>query len=433
MWRVNNEFNELLLNPHHDKNDIKNYIIKFFRKHKAKKPDYFYKTVINFYNHYPDTCLDIISNIPKLGYWKDYFYILEVNNNDYLEEYIFNILITRLRKDIYFYKDNKRISYLAKWMPREYSHFDKTLNFLNKFCFRFYPKDEKKTARRKYRKTITTLSRCLDVTEIKLCAKENNKINFKHVGPLCLKNNYKRFMRNKDTRNKFENYLYDKYCKTNITNFFKIFLLKDLGKFKQNILNRVWINRRDKFLKKIWSENTKNIIPVLDIDNNIIKSDLLYYVIGVSILLSEESNNKIIINSYEPTVLELENSIYDKAKTIMENLISYNKFDLNKIINLCDNVTPVILTKKDYKDIDKNHSVIYWLLNDNNKIIKTKKINNTKLIEGISFKPIDKTYKTKNEVVITNILNNTKEFGPIDKLKLIIGFLIFIILLFIVL
>src|SRR6266567_1453470 len=118
---------------------IKSYLEKEFRFRRTKKNKALYINVSIIFQEYPDTIKEILDNILSLGYYKDYFYVLMFSRNPELDQYIYGIIIGQLRYDQINLKNNKKISTLGKWLPREDSKINKKCNFIDKFNKIFFP------------------------------------------------------------------------------------------------------------------------------------------------------------------------------------------------------------------------------------------------------------------------------------------------------
>src|SRR3989304_6238938 len=95
----------------------RNTLIKLFQKRKPKKSYFTYKTLSDFYEKYPQTIKNILININTLGYFKDWFFVLTITQNEQLTDFIYQLIIDQLASDIYNYQQKNKISTLAKWMP----------------------------------------------------------------------------------------------------------------------------------------------------------------------------------------------------------------------------------------------------------------------------------------------------------------------------
>lgn len=138
---------------------VQDYIAKSFNKRKPKKSNKLYINISNIYTVYPRLVENILNELPKLGYYKDYFHILSFSKNYQLNTYIYNIIINQVNEDLKNLKLNKPISTLGKWLPSENSKINKKINFIDNFNALFFPKNlklTKFTLRKKYRQMKTT-------------------------------------------------------------------------------------------------------------------------------------------------------------------------------------------------------------------------------------------------------------------------------------
>src|SRR3990172_9094703 len=176
-----------------DKTLVKHFLTNSFKIRRAKKPLIIYKHIVKMYNYYPNTITKIINILYKIGYWKDYLYILEFAKRDSpLSNYIYKLLNEQIECDLDRLEGGDSISTLAKWMPRQQSSFDKKLNFVETYCRMYHPESKSFSAKRTYRQTMSKLNKSIDTAEIKLCKKDEANINFKKIGPQCISNNISR-------------------------------------------------------------------------------------------------------------------------------------------------------------------------------------------------------------------------------------------------
>src|SRR5579885_2376372 len=91
-------------------NIVKEYLTFSLNKRKPKKDFKFYINICKIYNFYPNTICDILDNIPKLGYYKDYFFILFFSRNENLNNYIYKIIINQIKKDVDNFNKKQKIS-----------------------------------------------------------------------------------------------------------------------------------------------------------------------------------------------------------------------------------------------------------------------------------------------------------------------------------
>ena len=195
--------------------------------------DLFYRMFLELYQHYPQTSLLLLDLIPHFGYYKDYLRMIECINSKAVDETtddskdygpLVDSILCKLADQLKADKvaldaatstDNlvgnsapPKISLCAKFVPRENKHF---ASGVNKVCFltlvdKMFPfkaknaeppgseSHRKHHSLGKYRKLIAGLSKALDVTEIYMCAKKFEEINFSRVPSLCMNRCRKAFL-----------------------------------------------------------------------------------------------------------------------------------------------------------------------------------------------------------------------------------------------
>ncbi len=188
-----------------------------------------YLLLLEVYKYYPSTISSLMNLLPLYGCYKDYFEIwklickMKLTDYERYETYssLINSIITNIKKQIDIDLKEETISLLAKWMPREGTHYDKQ-------CFWYSSKPQppqlsqsnenkeiikpvsvynavfylahiingriplnitKKSSNlmlMKYRKIISSLTKKLNIPEVMMCANkyseiEFNKINFRSM------------------------------------------------------------------------------------------------------------------------------------------------------------------------------------------------------------------------------------------------------------
>ena len=111
------------------------------------------------------------------GSWKDIKYLYKYDTNNSTVYYGFQLMNSQLREDI----DSDNPSLVAKWIPREKSHFGTIFTFMATEYFQEYLATAKtETARQKainkakmdYRKLLSAVNKKLDTVQIKQCGKQ---------------------------------------------------------------------------------------------------------------------------------------------------------------------------------------------------------------------------------------------------------------------
>lgn len=172
-----------------------------------------YKMFLEVWQRYPKTAHKLLKLFPHYGYWKDLLFLMEKastgdaeSSDSFLKEAI-ALMQSQLQKDVDAMNQyNKKmeaattleekeklkkkgpvISLLTKWLPRENTHFDKKLGFVNRFT-QHQPtasskantntKAWKSKSKAHYRKTVAKLTAFLDLPEVLLSAQRFDEIQF---------------------------------------------------------------------------------------------------------------------------------------------------------------------------------------------------------------------------------------------------------------
>lgn len=205
-----------------------------------------YTMLLNIYNHYPDTIVKLVHLLADFGYYKDFYQIWEAISNlvtteidkasgaekkkateFYFTKYnpliseIVKYTIQQRNSDLDTLKnDEKNISLIGKWIPREGSHFAKKCHWYQRnregmlvrktlvdmmvFCLASINGTKLDTNKKyptywykKYRAGNTLLTNKLTVPEIAMCAGQYADIKFEHVASKAIAKYRKAFMNEK--------------------------------------------------------------------------------------------------------------------------------------------------------------------------------------------------------------------------------------------
>ena len=175
------------------------FLTRNVRGGKGEK-DLAFKMFVSIWKHFPRTARKLLSLFAHFGYWKDLLLIAEMcrtskdqgikNLHESVMEEAIQLMRTQFQKDLavveaYEKEQHKgsapTISLLAKWLPRENSHFDKRLNF----CLQFLQEDEtdgwKSSPQKVYRRQVSKLTSYLSLPEVYLSAKRADEIQFSNI------------------------------------------------------------------------------------------------------------------------------------------------------------------------------------------------------------------------------------------------------------
>lgn len=390
---------------------IEKYFSGFLTRRKAEKPAYFYHNLVLTYGKHPEIIKNIIDNVHKLGYWKDLFLIMEKNKDEFkiihesLDAYIYKILLKQINLDIINFENGKKITTLAKWLPRRGKRFDKSFHFVPIFSGMMFPDKNCKWAKILYRKTIVKLSESLNIPERNMCEKKMGEIDFSRMSPICFKSNYRRFINNPDSRKQLYNYLFKKYSHFSLSKLINVIMNKKVDKFESTILRNVWKQNIGKFSKQLYfdKEYIEGFTIILDVTGEIQSTTLLYYAIGESILMSMiNGTNKIVINHRKPRIINFEEikDIFTKTKMVKEHILSYSKINIDEYLEKYQQI--IILTTKNIKISSDN--MILWKMEKSKYYVNFEE----KLITGTHGKIFDLNYTGNKTEKVKEIITKPR-------------------------
>jgi len=193
--KISSLANEIFLNPNPNFKDIADLLVLIFATRNCRggkgEKQLAYSLFFCAKQKFPLTALKLLPLFAHYGYWKDLLLISEAAQDgaelppaakSTLMECV-RIMKEQLVTDIEKSKDDEtihEISLLAKWLPREGSHFDKKLNFVKLLSAEIWPARNKRLYSH-YRKTVSRLTSFLELPEVALSARKFDEINFSRV------------------------------------------------------------------------------------------------------------------------------------------------------------------------------------------------------------------------------------------------------------
>lgn len=396
---------------------VKNYLSKSFKWRRPKKDFKLYINLCIIYERYPETIKELLTNIPTLGYYNDYFYILMFSKNMDLDTYIYDIVINQLKSDINSLSTGQKISTLGKWLPREKSNINKRCGFIDKFCAKFYPDILNKfTARRLYRKLKTQLNEKIGTIEAKLCTKKFDQIDYTKVAPFALIRHAKTLSKNEICRQAFDEYNTNMLSKLGLVPFTKqIFLQKHLDK-----IEKIWHSKRFRFNINL---DLSNCACLIDLSNATYNANAEFLTIGIALLVDKYSKLaiKLVINNEH--IMNLTGDITDRFNQIINYVGPCTTLDINYCrttlagLNGTTDFNLLVVTTQDLMMVPqmyhiKPHDKTYDLVYHDGANISTKL--------GI-IKPV------KDKVTIQKILDTTIQTNYDGLMALIISVVLVII------
>ncbi len=334
MYQINILSDELI----NDKKSVKEYLEYAFRIRRSKKNTQIYLNLCKIYEIYPNTIHQILDNIPKLGYFKDYFFLLFFSKNENMNQYIYNIIVKTMTNDINNLASGKEISTLGKWLPREKSSINKQCNFIDKFNKMFFPEIKNKIeARRQYRKLKACINEKLGTIETKICAKQYDLIEYDKAAPYALKKSQRFLKKHDECLFHLDNYETKLLSQLTLSEFTKEIFLN-----KHNMIKMINTWNQNIFIQSLpFIDNLQNTICIADLSSDTYNKNGEFFTIGMLLLVNQISNldKKIIIGNQMITLDNLD--IYENAKNISKYIGFCDHIDVVKSYNLGVKENPI--------------------------------------------------------------------------------------------
>ena len=256
------------------------------------------------------------------------------SRNPELDQYIYGIIYRQLREDQFNLRNNKKISTLGKWLPREDSKINKKCNFIDKFSEIFFPNSfDVYAARRKYRLMKTALNAELGTIESKLCTKQFSSIDYTKVAPYALKKKMHIIQKHQESQIK-----YDEYRMALLKNMNLSELTREIIKNDSVDLEKVWNNFKSPFNKYL-----NNALCIIDLSNDVYAIKGEFFAMGMTLLASERSpENRIFVGN---EIVQLEGTLTNKIKILQKYMGPCQFPDLSKFVDQ----QIIIVTTKEIK------------------------------------------------------------------------------------
>lgn len=375
-----------------DRQKVKDVLTSIISKKSQFKGKFFYQLLIKIFDKYPETCKQLIDQLPDVTNYKNYLYLLKFSDKENLNTYVYDRIVKQIKKDTM----SIHISDLARWLPREDSSYDKKLNFVAKIAPKLFPDNNLPAAKRKYRKMRVELTKKLNTIEPKLCTKDYDAINFEDLNRKTIKRYNNAFIRTPSLSDRYRDYIYIKYRELPLLHLIQKIRYnntKKMNEFEKGIISQVW-NVNKKSINLPASFENKELL--IDFSNELCKRENMCFVLLIA-LLYLDTNTKIIIHKNTPVNFASTMSIFEKIDLIMSNL-RYCKDHIHD----CENT--VILTTSNNQKTINNCTIwnICW------QPFTMKNIGNNKYLTGNTF------YREKK-------IKHKEENKDLDKFKKVIN------------
>lgn len=311
----------------------------------------FYRSVVDLYANNPDKAKEIIKVLPKIGYYKDFFFILEVSNNDSLNNYIYDLIINLMSK----WPDNQNLI-LAKWLPREDTSFDRKYKFVNTFSLKLFPNDKFNERKKKYRELVSQTAKKLNILETNLCARTYDKIEI--LTENNLKTYEKLFLKNPLLQQRLLEILEKRYQNYNMIQLINEYDIKTLHKLRVPLLNKyIELKKQDELYHK-------DCLMILDISGGMFNNNSanLYS----RIIVYSINHTELIINGMKPRLITFEQNLNMKqVKTLIDSNLDYcDNINIKKCLSLVKNKYKnyTIVSNKS-KNLDSKLNISWDIIN----------------------------------------------------------------------
>ncbi len=382
------------------------------------------------YDYYPKQMDSFISFIPHYGTWRDVNTLI-TTGTEQLRLRLYDFIVDGLRKDINILNNGSttKLSFAAKWCPKEGSAADKKCNASRHIAQRLYPElyaENFTMALRKYRQEVSRLNKALNTTEILMCNKQFSKINFNEVPKKALVKYNHAFlnvsiMDEKETRHPDDEdrkecrIHYEQYLNgfTRINNEIKnkpynTLLLNEIIDRIQKTSNNAEIAE----LESIWnfymnSHNytlSRGILFTTVQDKHNISTSLALAIASQQTVPAYK--NRCITCASEPTFVEIPTNgfLLDKIKYTTENIIPGGSINFEKTMVLI--LTQARIYRLSPENIPK------WCLIISNESFHVSNMQREKIsveFEKTGIEICGKPYAIP-EIIVWNISNNTEKY-----------------------
>lgn len=332
------------------------------------------------YEHFPNTCHNILHLFGHYGYWKDLLNLIERHKSTYgtingsfyekpsksrsrssslsgheivvyLADKCIEVLANKLKEDIDNSEKGLPISLAAKYAPRQSMHFARYCpHQFDLLVESLVGSNDNK----KYRKIISDLSRKIDIVESHMCANEFSKIDFKKAPSICVKKFRQAFLNESldpmenDSTIRFPDREDRMTCRENLLSILSTGKIKG-GQIQPHeiieslgmshgcmnlrrkthsceeilLLEAQWNSMRETLKAKF----TKPILAMSDVSGSMCSGSSkvipMYVSVALGILLSElcegPYHNKVLTFSGSPRYVDLSGTLTSKVKQITED------------------------------------------------------------------------------------------------------------------
>lgn len=341
-----------------------------------------FKIILNWLaKNYPDIVKKNIENIPFFGRFDDLYSLVDTP----LEKDAFDYFQKQLEEDLINYKNNKPVSILAKWLKSENTSSGESRKLGNKTreAFNLSPK--------KYRKILSLLRKHIDVTEVKLCSKKWQYIEYQKVPSKAFQKYQNAFLKHDEVRYKqFLTSVEKGESKINASVIYPYEIIErvsmvDYNETKIKALDLAW-----KSMPNWLKGNNGNFLTISDTSGSM-NGRPLFVSVSLAIYMAQHNTGPfkdVWINfSNDPTFQRL------KGNNIVEIWNNIDRDNWDSSTNLQSAFDLILDTAKQYNVLEKDMPKALFVISDMEFNCGCHDNNNT------NFEVIEKKYKKAGYVM----------------------------------
>ena len=289
-----------------------------------------YMLIWVWYNYYPELALFAFRQFvqgSKYGSWKDIKYFCQYifnktgNDNHLCIRYAVSLLVHQLCADNEHFKLGEKISFAAKWAPREKSKYHWLYRKIAAMTFpqffltcKSYDSTKKAELKAKIhlRKMLSHMNKYLHTPQIYMCENQWSLINFENVS-LDTLYKYRYAFNNKNKNNTTRHQTADRFiCAGKFQHYLSTLHISSLGEVGKLVKSAFLTSSADetKIINTLWGHYDTPLgdtITVIDLSSSLEKNNLepLYNAIGLGVRVSEMTqgafHNCLLVFSAQPT------------------------------------------------------------------------------------------------------------------------------------
>lgn len=351
---------------------LPNHLVsKFIRLYKVRKYKNSYDKCVTFYKNicrahrkYPRVIEHLIRNVEQWGYYKYLFRLLEHSKSKKLTKFLYTFIHKKIMQDKANHDKGEKVSTLVKWMPREKKYFDREYDFVTKFSQMMYPDIEINSAKKRYRKFLSSLqvNKHVNVIEEAICSGNYEVIKFENMPFTPFNKYFNTFVTNDVLKPRLERFLTDKYAKMTLFELINQ-SRKPIHSYEKEIMDAVVTQYVSVYTEEITQQldttYAGNFNLLIDVTKDAFQTHYMNHMVAM-VVISHYHKLAIWVNAKEPYQLNLSDSFCDIVETIYEQLSNTTDIYFDKIYDLKEKKRWMVITNKEY---EPPKGVYIWRLN----------------------------------------------------------------------